>query len=185
MKTVSPVFTFVEWMKNSRPDWPRMKFKLTGFLFHRWHHSGDLPRNRQHIRKCLHKNFCSLCSMPRLPNSCPESHWSSGKCSSNILQNLYLWWVFPPSNKRNLKPWISISGHTDDFDSMVHNLVAKYPTTKVVCVGFSLGGNLVTKYMGDKTHKRPDNVIGGISICQGYNAVEWVFFLRLPFGMFL
>lgn len=55
---------------------------------------------------------------------------------------------------------------------MVNNLVAKYPTTNVVAVGFSLGGNLVTKYMGDKTHNHPDNVIGGISICQGYDALE-------------
>lgn len=75
----------------------------------------------------------------------------------------------------------SFLGHTGDFDAMVHNLVAKYPTTNVVAVGFSLGGNLVTKYMGDKAHKRPDNVIGGISICQGYNAVEWVYILFYEF----
>lgn len=55
---------------------------------------------------------------------------------------------------------------------MVQNLVVKYPTTNVVAVGFSLGGNLITKYMGDLTHIRPKNVIGGISICQGYDALE-------------
>jgi len=38
-----------------------------------------------------------------------------------------------------------------------------------VCIGFSMGGNLVTKYMGEPRVK-PANVIGGISVCQGYDA---------------
>lgn len=55
---------------------------------------------------------------------------------------------------------------------MVANLEKKYPSTHIVSVGFSLGGNLVTKYLGEEDTKRPSNVIGGVSICQGYNAVE-------------
>lgn len=55
---------------------------------------------------------------------------------------------------------------------MVAGLERKFPTTKIVSVGFSLGGNLVTKYLGDRDASRPSNVIGGVSICQGYNAVE-------------
>lgn len=50
--------------------------------------------------------------------------------------------------------------------------MAKHPSTKMVCVGFSLGGNLVTKYMGEVDRTRPKNIIGGISVCQGYNAIE-------------
>lgn len=57
---------------------------------------------------------------------------------------------------------------------MVDDLENKYPSTYIVAVGFSLGGNIVTKYMGEKTDKLPKNVIGGISICQGYNAVKYV-----------
>lgn len=67
-----------------------------------------------------------------------------------------------------------IAGHTDDYGTMVEHLVDKYPSTYVVPVGFSLGGNIVTKYMGEQEAKQPPNVIGGISICQGYNAVEYV-----------
>lgn len=63
-------------------------------------------------------------------------------------------------------------GHTGDFAEMITSLVKKYPSTNIVAVGFSLGGNLVTKYMGEKESNRPSNVIGGVSICQGYNAVE-------------
>ncbi|CAH1114503.1 unnamed protein product [Psylliodes chrysocephalus] len=68
-------------------------------------------------------------------------------------------------------PRIFSFGKTDDFQAMVRNLVVRYPDTKVVCVGFSLGGNLVTKYLGESKPK-PPNVIGGISICQGYCALE-------------
>lgn len=71
-----------------------------------------------------------------------------------------------------LLTFILISGHTEDFSAMVENLHKKYPSTNIIAVGFSLGGNLITKYMGEKNTNKPKNVIGGISICQGYNAVE-------------
>lgn len=63
-------------------------------------------------------------------------------------------------------------GHTGDYEAMVDNLENRYPSSIIVAVGFSLGGNIVTKYMGEKNGKLPKNVVGGISICQGYNAVE-------------
>lgn len=63
-------------------------------------------------------------------------------------------------------------GHTGDYSEMISNLAKKYPSTNIICVGFSLGGNLVTKYMGENTITRPSMVIGGVSVCQGYNAVE-------------
>lgn len=69
-----------------------------------------------------------------------------------------------------LSNFFSFSGHTDDFASMVTSLVKKYPATHLIAVGFSLGGNLVTKYLGEKNVPKPSNIIGGISICQGYDA---------------
>ncbi|XP_037805874.1 abhydrolase domain-containing protein 2 isoform X1 [Lucilia sericata] len=63
-------------------------------------------------------------------------------------------------------------GHTDDYSTMIENLTEKYRDTHIVAVGFSLGGNLVTKYMGESDKRKPQNIIGGISICQGYNAEE-------------
>lgn len=63
-------------------------------------------------------------------------------------------------------------GHTGDYNEMVKSLIERHPNTKLVCIGFSLGGNLVTKYMGEDEKKRPRNIIGGISICQGYSATE-------------
>lgn len=64
-----------------------------------------------------------------------------------------------------------ISGNTDDYEAMVKNVLAKYPNTRIVCVGFSLGGNIITKYLGEEKIK-PSSIIGGISICQGYCALE-------------
>jgi abhydrolase domain-containing protein 2 len=54
---------------------------------------------------------------------------------------------------------------------MINSLVRKYPSTFIISVGFSLGGNLITKYLGEKNVAKPTNIIGGISICQGYDAV--------------
>lgn len=61
-------------------------------------------------------------------------------------------------------------GHTTDYAEMINSLVKKYPTTNIISVGFSLGGNLITKYLGETSLIKPDNIIGGVSICQGYNA---------------
>lgn len=69
-------------------------------------------------------------------------------------------------------PRIFNYGNTNDFHEMVMSLINRYPNTKIICVGFSLGGNLVTKYLGEPDRKRPDHVIGGVSVCQGYNAIE-------------
>lgn len=57
---------------------------------------------------------------------------------------------------------------------MINSLVKKYPSSSFVAVGFSLGGNLITKYLGELDVRKPDNIIGGISICQGYIALEYV-----------
>lgn len=67
-------------------------------------------------------------------------------------------------------------GHTDDYNYMVENLLERYPNTKLILVGFSLGGNLISKYLGED-RKRPTNIIGGISICQGYNAIDTMVYL--------
>ncbi|CAH1116549.1 unnamed protein product [Phaedon cochleariae] len=68
-------------------------------------------------------------------------------------------------------PRIFNYGNTDDYEAMIKDVIAKYPKTRVVCVGFSLGGCIITKYLGENKMK-PSHVIGGISICQGYCALH-------------
>jgi predicted alpha/beta-fold hydrolase len=65
----------------------------------------------------------------------------------------------------------STTGHTDDFHAMLVDILAKHPNTKITAIGFSLGGNLVLKYLGED-RVRPSRLIAGISVCQGYSAVE-------------
>lgn len=82
-------------------------------------------------------------------------------------------------------PRIFMYGNTCDYHAMIKDLVKRYKNTRILCIGFSMGGNLVTKYLGEPRVK-PANVIGGISVCQGYDAnktmqllLEWKGFRRM------
>jgi len=82
-------------------------------------------------------------------------------------------------------PRIFMYGNTADYAAMIKDVVRRFPATSIVCVGFSMGGNLVTKYLGEPRVK-PVNVVSGISVCQGYDAnkamsllLEWKGFRRL------
>jgi len=70
-------------------------------------------------------------------------------------------------------PRIFNYGNTGDYHLMVNEIVKRFPTTKVICVGFSMGANIVTKYLGEQAKKEahPNGVIAGISVCQGYDAL--------------
>ena len=58
-----------------------------------------------------------------------------------------------------------VSGDTTDYDSMVQDIATNYPNTKIICVGFSIGGNIITKYLGEKGIRVP-HIIAGISVGQ-------------------
>jgi len=80
---------------------------------------------------------------------------------------------------------IFMYGNTADYAAMIKDVVRRFPATNIVCVGFSMGGNLITKYLGEPRVK-PENVVAGISVCQGYDAnkamtllLEWKGFRRL------
>lgn len=64
-------------------------------------------------------------------------------------------------------------GCTKDFHVVATNVAEIYPSTRVVVVGFSMGANIVIKYLGEKRPDTPKNIIGGISICQGYDALRY------------
>lgn len=81
------------------------------------------------------------------------------------------------SSVKVTSPRIFTYGHTGDYMEMVSNIVERHPNTKIVSIGFSLGGNLITKYMGETKIEKPANLIGAISVCQGYSATEGTTFL--------
>ena len=65
------------------------------------------------------------------------------------------------------------SGGTDEYGVMVDEMMSKYPDNKFIAVGFSMGGNIVVKYLGEHEYAQ-SRFIGAISCCQGYDIVESV-----------
>ncbi|XP_074090215.1 monoacylglycerol lipase ABHD2 [Macrotis lagotis] len=62
-------------------------------------------------------------------------------------------------------------GCTWEFGAMVSYIKKTYPQTQLVVVGFSLGGNIVCKYLGE-TQANQDRVLCCVSVCQGYSALR-------------
>lgn len=64
---------------------------------------------------------------------------------------------------------------------MVGYIRRAYPQTRLVVVGFSLGGNIVCKYLGENRANQ-ERVLCCVSVCQGYSALRWVLLLpRIKF----
>ncbi|XP_075431295.1 monoacylglycerol lipase ABHD2 [Ascaphus truei] len=60
-------------------------------------------------------------------------------------------------------------GCTWEFGAMVSYIKKTFLQTKLIVVGFSLGGNIVCKYLGEALANQ-ERVICGVSVCQGYSA---------------
>lgn len=56
---------------------------------------------------------------------------------------------------------------------MVGYMKQAFPQTLLVVVGFSLGGNVVCKFLGE-SRSNQDRVLCCVSVCQGYSALRWV-----------
>ena len=54
------------------------------------------------------------------------------------------------------------SGATYDLQTVIDYFSSDYD--KILLLGFSLGGNLILKYLGDQSRKLADNIIGGLAI---------------------
>ncbi|XP_073917782.1 monoacylglycerol lipase ABHD2 isoform X2 [Castor canadensis] len=62
-------------------------------------------------------------------------------------------------------------GCTWEFGAMVNYIKKAYPFTQLVVVGFSLGGNIVCKYLGE-IQANQERVLCCVSVCQGYSALR-------------
>lgn len=55
---------------------------------------------------------------------------------------------------------------------MINSLISQNPDTPLIAVGFSLGANIICKYLGeDKSKQVP--FVGCISLCQGYDFLRY------------
>lgn len=55
------------------------------------------------------------------------------------------------------------SGETQDFDHVIDYVLSKYSYKKVVLVGFSIGGNITLKYLGEKGTSLPKKIKAAIT----------------------
>jgi len=56
------------------------------------------------------------------------------------------------------------SGKTEDVDYVIHHLLENYDYENIVIIGFSLGGNLTLKYIGEKSDSISSKIKGGIAV---------------------
>ncbi|XP_026221467.1 monoacylglycerol lipase ABHD2 [Anabas testudineus] len=62
-------------------------------------------------------------------------------------------------------------GCTWEFAAMVGYIKRAFPQTQLVVVGFSLGGNIVCKFLGENRSNQ-ERVLCCVSVCQGYSALR-------------
>ena len=66
-----------------------------------------------------------------------------------------------------------MTGGTGDLALIYERLKDEFPGCKFVGVGFSLGANILLKFLGE-CPERQDDFVCAISACQGYDAVKLV-----------
>ena len=55
---------------------------------------------------------------------------------------------------------------------MLNTLVESYPKTKIIVLGFSMGANIITLYLGRNHDPSKIPIVFGMSVCQGYDAFK-------------
>ncbi|MBB6459804.1 YheT family hydrolase [Flammeovirga kamogawensis] len=66
------------------------------------------------------------------------------------------------SGEPNKKYYSYHSGKTDDLDFLVNDIADAY--ANIIIIGFSLGGNITLKYLGEQAEKINPKVLGGVAI---------------------
>ncbi|XP_013880514.1 monoacylglycerol lipase ABHD2 [Austrofundulus limnaeus] len=74
-------------------------------------------------------------------------------------------------NMELTSPRMFTYGCTWEFGAMVGHIRQAFPQTLLVVVGFSLGGNIVCKFLGEKRSNQ-ERVLCCVSVCQGYSALR-------------
>ncbi|XP_053282532.1 monoacylglycerol lipase ABHD2 [Pleuronectes platessa] len=74
-------------------------------------------------------------------------------------------------NMELTSPRMFTYGCTWEYAAMVAYIRRAFPQTLLVVVGFSLGGNIVCKFLGENLSNQ-EGVLCCVSVCQGYNALS-------------
>ncbi|XP_046334830.2 monoacylglycerol lipase ABHD2-like [Haliotis rufescens] len=76
------------------------------------------------------------------------------------------------ADQKLTSPRVFDYGSTQEFHHMVEDMRKIYPNSSFLAVGFSMGANIITKYLGE----HPDHqkhFICGMSLCQGYDIASF------------
>lgn len=68
-------------------------------------------------------------------------------------------------------PRLYTYGDTEEYNLMVKEVEKMYPNHRFIAVGFSLGANVIVKYLGEEP-SRQRRFVGAISSCQGYDILS-------------
>lgn len=71
--------------------------------------------------------------------------------------------------KLNRAPRLYHSGATDDLDLVIRALVAREPDRALFLTGFSLGGNLVLKWLGETGDRVPGAILAAAAVCPPFD----------------
>lgn len=93
------------------------------------------------------------------------------------------------SGEPNRLPRYYHSGDTGDVDFVVHSILKRQPNTPVAVIGFSLGGNVLLKWLGETGNQNPLKAAIAISvpfelqkaahhICKGFSKFYQWYFIR-------
>ncbi|XP_069551500.1 monoacylglycerol lipase ABHD2-like [Brachyistius frenatus] len=74
-------------------------------------------------------------------------------------------------NMELTSPRMFTYGCTWEFAAMVDDIKLAFPQSLLVVVGFSMGANIVCKFLGENQSNQ-DRVLCCVSVCQGYNALR-------------
>lgn len=67
------------------------------------------------------------------------------------------------SGEPNRKPFFYHSGMTEDVETVVHHVLKSEDYHGIALVGFSLGGNLVLKYVGERSNTLSSRILGAVA----------------------
>ncbi|PAV60675.1 hypothetical protein WR25_14433 [Diploscapter pachys] len=65
-------------------------------------------------------------------------------------------------------------GRTDEITAMMDWLMKEFPETKFINIGFSMGANIITKYLIQLDESKRNRFLMGLSVCMGYSATNSV-----------
>jgi len=73
------------------------------------------------------------------------------------------------SGQMNSRLQLYHSGETGDIDHVARTLLARGSVNSLAVVGFSLGGNVVAKWLGEHGEDVPEGLVAGVSVCPPFD----------------